>query len=189
MASARAAWIALMKLRRVIGPRPDDQLMVQFKARLLRRRGRVPLLDHTLLACCWDRRRLLVVQLGDTSLLVHQGGRWSCPIVPAKGVYANQTAFLRRKTQPGEFQLWQSSATTVDAVVAFSDGLESAFLGTSPHGGDGPQANAPLADLVVREHQHRQGGLGYPGWLSQSLGAPALAQLSDDDRSLVIASR
>ena len=60
-ASARAGWQALQRLRREPRLGADPHLLEQFRARLLRRRGPVPLLDHTLLACCWDRRRLLVL--------------------------------------------------------------------------------------------------------------------------------
>jgi hypothetical protein len=188
-ASARAGWQALLRLRRDLRGRPLPRLLRQFQARLLQRRGRVPLLDHTLLACCWDRRRLLVLQVGDSSLLVRQNGTWSCPISPAKGDYANQTTFLRSDTPLSAIQLWQTSAACVDSVLAFSDGLESAFLAPPAPGCSTPQVNAPLAELVVAEHQRRQGGRGYADWLARSLADPGLAELSDDDRTLVIASR
>lgn len=188
-ASARAAWDALLRLRRDLREQPQPRLLHQFQARWLRRRGRVPLLDHTLLACCWDRRRVVVLQVGDSSLLVRQNGSWRCPISPAKGDYANQTTFLRRHTPLNAFQLWQAAARDVEAVLAFSDGLESAFLGAPAPGCPAPQVNAPLAELVLAEHQRRQGGRGYTSWLARSLADPALASLSDDDRTLVIASR
>ena len=189
MASARAGWLALLSLRRDLHVHPKPTLLRHFQARLLRRRGPTPLLDHTLLACCWDRRRLLVLQVGDSSLLVRQAGRWHCPLTPAKGDYANQTTFLRRHTPISDIQLWQAPAATVDAVLAFSDGLESAFLGPPLEGCDRPQAHAPLAELVMAQHQRRHGARGYPAWLERSLADPGLAQLSDDDRTLVLASR
>lgn len=130
-----------------------------------------------------------MLQVGDSSLLVRQNGSWRCPISPAKGDYANQTTFVRRRTPLSAFQLWQAAARDVEAVLAFSDGLESAFLGAPAPGCAAPQVNAPLAELVLAEHQRRQGGRGYTSWLARSLADPALASLSDDDRTLVIASR
>lgn len=188
-ASARAGWRALLRLRRELRDAPEPRQLQQFHARLLQRRGPVPLLDHTLLACCWDRRRLIVLQVGDSTLLVRRGGQWSCPLPPAKGEYANQTTFLRRQTPIASIQLWQAAAAEVDAVLAFSDGLESAFLGPASPGCDQLQANAALADLVIHEHRRRHGARSYPAWLARSLADPGLAQLSDDDRTLVIASR
>jgi hypothetical protein len=188
-ASARAAWLALLRLRRELRHASEPRLLLQFRNRLLQRRGPVPLLDHTLLACCWDRRRLIVLQVGDSTLLVRQGGQWCCPLPPAKGDYANQTTFLRRHTPITSIQLWQAPAAEVEAVLAFSDGLESAFLGPARPGCDQLQANAALADLVIREHRRRHGARSYPAWLARSLADPALAELSDDDRTLVIASR
>lgn len=188
-ASARAGWRALLRLRRELRHTTEPRQLQQFHARLLQRRGPVPLLDHTLLACCWDRRRLIVLQVGDSTLLVRQGGQWHCPLPPAKGDYANQTTFLRSHTPIQNLQLWQAPAAGVEAVLAFSDGLESAFLGPASPGGDQPQANAALAELVITEHRRRHGARSYPAWLARSLADPGLAQLSDDDRTLVIASR
>lgn len=187
--SARAGWQALQRLRREPLLGADPNLLEQFRARLLRRRGPVPLLDHTLLACCWDRRRLLVLQVGDSTLLVRQGGQWHNPLPPSKGDYANQTTFLRRHTPIENIQLWQAPASGVEAVLAFSDGLESAFLGPARPGHEQLEANGALADLVIQEHRRRHGGRDYPAWLARSLADPGLAQLSDDDRTLVIASR
>ena len=189
MASARAGWEALLCLRRDLRIHPQTTLVRQFQARLLQSRGPAPLLDHTLLACCWDRRRLIVLQVGDSSLVVRQADRWLCPLIPAKGDYANQTTFLRPHTPISAIQLWHAPAASVDAVLAFSDGLESAFLGPPAEGCDRPQANAPLAELVMAQHQRRHGARGYPAWLERSLADPGLAQLSDDDRTLVLASR
>ncbi len=188
-ASARAGWQALLRLRRELRHAPEPRQLRQFHARLLQRRGPVPLLDHTLLACFWDRRQLIVLQVGDSTLLVRQGGQWLCPLPPAKGDYANQTTFLRRHTPLQNIQFWQVPSAEVEAVLAFSDGLESAFLGPAGAGSDQPQANAALADLVINAHRRRHGARSYPAWLARSLADPALAQLSDDDRTLVIASR
>ena len=189
LASARAGWRALLRLRRELRSSHDPHLLKQFQARLMQQRGSVPLLDHTFLACCWDRRRLLVLQVGDSSLLVRQSGQWCCPLAPAKGAYANQTTFLRKQTPVSSIQLWQSPSSAVEAVIGFSDGLESAFLSPPLQGHCLPQTNGPLADLVIAEHRLRQGARSYPAWLASSLADPGLARLSDDDRTLVIASR
>jgi methyl coenzyme M reductase subunit C-like uncharacterized protein (methanogenesis marker protein 7) len=110
-------------------------------------------------------------------------------LAPAKGIYANETTFLRKQTPVSSFQLWQSPSSAVEAVIAFSDGMESAFLSPPLLGHCLPETNGPLADLVIAEHRRRHGARSYPTWLARSLADPGLAQLSDDDRTLVIASR
>jgi hypothetical protein len=190
MAGARSAWYALLMLRRDLRRRvARSALQTRFRSRFLWARPGASRGDHTLLACLWDRRQLLVVQVGDSTLLLQRQGRWECPLPPAKGEFANQTTFLRPDTPSDAIQLWWAPASSIDAVIGFSDGLEAAFL--APRAGTASQLepNAPLADLVVAEHRRRRAGRAYRAWLAASLADPALAALSDDDRTLVIASR
>lgn len=187
--SARAGWHALRLLRQQlirIQLQPDHRdghgLEQRFLSAFWHRRSPGPVADHTLLACLWDQQRLLVAQVGDSSLLVQRHGQWQLALLPAHGEYANETTFLRPNTTPDGLRLWWAPAHTVQAVIGFSDGLEAAFLCEQ-------QPNAALADLVIEAHRLRLGWRGYPAWLAQSLSDPALAALSDDDRTLVVASR
>jgi hypothetical protein len=154
-----------------------------------RQQSTPPRCDHTVLACLWDRRRLLVAQVGDSSLLVRRNGLWQLPIAPHKGECANETSFLRPSTPPGTIALWSAPASEVEAVIGFSDGLEPAFLAPCPDAPERLLPNAQLAELLHREHRRRCGWRGYADWLQASLADPALAALSDDDRTLVIATR
>jgi hypothetical protein len=187
--SAQAGWRALLLLRRHLS-RPQRR-SVQHHQMLLQQRflsafwhGRAPgpIADHTLLACLWDRQRLLVAQLGDSSLLLRRQGHWQLALPPAHGQYANETSFLRPNTPASELGLWWAPAHTVDAVIGFSDGMEAALL-------QHQEPNAPLAELVIKGHREHLGWRGYPAWLAGSLADPALAALSDDDRTLVVAAR
>lgn len=145
--------------------------------------------DHTLLACLWDRQLLLVARVGDCSLLLRQHGQWRLPLPPAHGTYANETTFLRLSTSTADLTLWGAAVAGVDALIGFSDGLEPAFLAPCPGQPEQLQPNQQLADLVLAEHRRRRGWRGYRRWLEHSLSDPAIAALSDDDRSLVITSR
>jgi Protein phosphatase 2C len=183
----RAGWQALLGLRRDLlchRRLQSDLLQLQrrFRSRFLQACARGASADHTLLACLWDRRQLLLVQVGDSTALVRCQGRWCAPLPPAKGSYANETTFLRPSTAPAAIRIWQAPAASVEAVIGFSDGLEAAFL--SPQG-----VNGELADLVLHQHRQRCGSRRYCAWLAESLRDPALAALSDDDRTLVIAGR
>ncbi|MEA5474285.1 protein phosphatase 2C domain-containing protein [Synechococcus sp. CCY9201] len=148
-----------------------------------------PRADHTLLGCLWDRQLLLLARVGDSSLLLRRQGRWQLPLPPAKGAYANETCFLRPSTGPADLDLWCTSAPAVEAVIGFSDGLEAAFLAPAAGEPERLHPNHQLADLVLREHQRRQGWRGYRRWLTRSLADPAIQALSDDDRTLVMAAR
>jgi hypothetical protein len=170
-------------VRRHLGqPQRQPQLQQRFLSAFWHGRAPGPIEDHTLLACLWDRQRLLVAQLGDSSLLLRRQGRWQLTLPPARGQYANETSFLRPDTEPAELGLWWAPAHSVDAVIGFSDGLEAAFL-------QDQEPNTPLAELVIEAHRQHLGWRGYPEWLAHSLGEPALAALSDDDRTLVVAAR
>ena len=116
-------------------------------------------------------------------------GVWQLPIAPHKGECANETTFLRPSTAPSTIALWWASAAAVDAVIGFTDGLEAAFLSPCPEAPERLLPNAALAELLHREHRLRCGWRGYAAWLQTSLADPALAALSDDDRTLVIAAR
>ncbi len=177
--SAQAGWRALLLVRRHLN---QPQLQQRFLSAFWHLRTRGPIADHTLLACLWDRQHLLVAQLGDSSLLLCSQGRWQLVLPPAHGQYANETSFLRPNTPASELGLWWAPAHSADAVIGFSDGMEAALLQNNKH-------NAPLAELVIEAHRQHLGWCGYPAWLASSLGDPALAALSDDDRTLVVAAR
>lgn len=189
---ARAAWWALGALHRQLrrSPRtPRPLLQQRFRGAFLNRRRGVPLLDHTVLACRWDRHGLLIAQVGDSSLLLRRHGHWELPLCPLKGESANETTFLREQTPASSIGLYWTPTAAVEAVIAFSDGLEAAFLAPCPGEPDRFTGHGALADLVLLQHQARRGSHSYTAWLEASLKDPALAQLSDDDRTLVIASR
>lgn len=187
--SVQAGWRALLLLNRCLEraqqqrqPIDLQRLRPLFLQAFWHQRRGGPIADHTLLACLWDQRRLLVAQVGDSSLLLRRQGRWQLVLPPARGEYANETTFLRPNTRPQALQLWMAPAGTIEALIGFSDGLEAAFL-------DGLEPHAPLAELVLQEHWRHRGWHGYRSWLAHSLADPALAALSDDDRTLVVAAQ
>ena len=189
--SAQAGWRALLLRRRHLAlpqRRPAQHRHHQLQRRFLsafwhgRRPG--PIADHTLLACLWDRQRLLVAQVGDSSLLLRRQGRWQLALPPAHGQYANETTFLRPGTPTADLGLCWTPAQAVEAVIGFSAGMEAAFLSQSQQ-----EPNAPLAELLIEAHRQHLGWRGYAAWLASSLADPALAALSDNDRTLAPAAR
>ena len=205
---ARAAWRALLALRQLqrrhrlrIGSRRSlsQELMTRcFLAAFANASSSRaiwdappagPPPDHTVLACLWDAQQLWIVRVGDCSLLLRRQGRWELPLPPQKGAFANQTVFLRPGLDPALVGLGCLPVAEIEALIAFSDGLEAAFLAPSPADPERLSLHGPLADLVLRQHRSRRGSRGYSAWLEGSLADPLLAQLSDDDRTLVIASR
>lgn len=191
---ARAGWRALLAVHRQLRGTPrafasGPALRERFRHAFLHALGPgAAAANHTLLGCLWDRHRLLVAQVGDTVLLLRRGGRWSVPLPPAKGEFANETTFLRADTPAAAIGLWWTPVQPIEAVIGFSDGLEAAFLSPRPGSPEMVLPNAPLLDLVLEHHRRRCGWRGYAVWLAESLADPALRELSDDDRSLVIAA-
>ncbi|WP_219903821.1 protein phosphatase 2C domain-containing protein [Aphanothece minutissima] len=189
---ARAAWLALLAVRRELERsrrRPAlGALQARFRHVFLHRRRGAPWVNHTVLAGVWDRRGLLLAQVGDSSALVRRGGTWSLAVPPAKGTFANETTFLRGDTPPEAIALRWLPCRSVEAVIGFSDGLEAAFLSPRPGAPEQLEPNGALAELVIRQHRLRRGWRGYPAWLRASLADGAIRQLSDDDRTLVIAA-
>jgi len=191
---AAAAWGALLAVRRQMRrqhhrPLLPAVLQARFCHTYRQRRRWGPRCDHTMLACLWDRQLLLIAQVGDSSVLLRRRGCWTMPVTPAKGEFANQTLFMRPDTPATAVALWWCRSAEVEAVIGFSDGLEAAFLGATPGNPTQLQINASLAELVLQSHQQRSHEPGYGTWLQQSLADDALALLSDDDRTLVLASR
>ncbi|WP_322773863.1 protein phosphatase 2C domain-containing protein [Synechococcus sp. CBW1107] len=193
---ARAGWRALLAVHRQLWrtPRRAPPALMVLRERFRRaffhaRPQAAPLMNHTVLACLWDRHHLVVAQVGDsTLLLLRHGGEWSLPLPPAKGDFANETTFLRPDTPTEAIGLWWAPAMDIEAVIGFSDGLEAAFLAPQPGTPHVLVPNRPLAELVIGEHRRRHGSRGYPTWLASSLADPALRELSDDDLTLVIAA-
>jgi hypothetical protein len=163
-------------------------LQARFHHAFLHARRDSPRVNHTVLACVWDRRRLLMAQVGDSSLLLLRNGHWELGVEPSKGEFANETTFLRRETPHEAISLRWMSSRGIDAVIGFSDGLEAAFLSPRPGSPSQSEPNHQLADLIFREHRHRCGWRGYRAWLRASLNDEVIRSLSDDDRTLVIGS-
>ncbi len=189
---ARAAWFALLavqrELRRCRRRSALGCLQARFRHAFLHARRGAPCVNHTVVACVWDRHRLLLAQVGDSSVLLRRDGTWELAVPPAKGTFANETTFLRPDTPPEAIGLRWMPSQNIEAVIGFSDGLEAAFLSPQPGFPDRLEPNAGLADLVIQQHRQRQGWRGYPAWLQSSLADEAICQLSDDDRTLVIAA-
>ena len=190
---SRAAWRALLAVRRALNRSPlhapaTIRLQALFRGAFLRSRRRNAAENHTVLACLWDRRRVLVAQVGDSSLLVRKQGHWQLPVLPHKGGFANETAFLRPDTQAPAISLWWAPSSTVEAVIVFSDGLEAAFLAPQPGHPERLELNGALAELVLDHHHKHLGSPSYAKRLEASLKDAAIRALSDDDRTLVIAA-
>lgn len=189
---ARAAWMALLAVRRELGRCPRrpalGALQSRFRHVFLHRRNGAPAVNHTVLAGVWDRCGLLLAQVGDSSALVRRDGTWALAVPPAKGAFANETTFLRGDTPPEAIGLRWLPSRSVEAVIGFSDGLEAAFLSPRPGAPEQLVPNGALAELVIHQHRLRRGWRGYPAWVRASLADGAIRQLSDDDRTLVIAA-
>jgi len=150
-----------------------------------------PMRDHaaTLLAAIVGARTAAFVQIGDGAIVVagDEPGSWAWMFEPHKGEYANETSFLSDADAAEK-----ASVAVLDQVPAelalFTDGLENLLIEVLP------------VRRVVAEFFDRMlppvRGVGNAGLdtalsdhLAHYLASAPIAARSDDDRTLVLATR
>ena len=132
-----------------------------------------------LLAVLTDDTTVLA-QMGDGAMCLRQGGEWSCPILPDLDGYVNVTTFVTH----GHAPLRTHVAPPADAVLLFSDGLQSLALDYQsgrPH--------APFCHGVIAELGKSTDSRKLRGDLATWLSSDSIRTRSDDDVSLAMALR
>ncbi|MBI1255790.1 MAG: hypothetical protein GC196_15830 [Hyphomonas sp.] len=128
------------------------------------------------------------VQVGDGAMVVPSApGRWELVFEPQRGTYANETYFLT----DDDARLRAHVAVRpygVAEVALFSDGLERLLIREA--------AGSPVAEAFFNEMLPAVRGSGAPGEdlalaqaLSAYLSSEAINARTDDDKSLILASR
>lgn len=126
------------------------------------------------------------VQLGDGAIVVpdDKSGHYAWVFWPQHGEYANSTYFV---TQDGaEAMLQFRTGPAVDEVAVFSDGIERLVLDMSAKSVYSP-AFRPIFEWLVGTTPDRAGAPSAA--LAAYLGSDHVNKRTDDDKSLVMASR
>jgi len=128
------------------------------------------------------------VQIGDGAIVVPSAeGRWELVFEPQRGTYANETWFLTDEDARQRAQM-HLRASSVAELALFSDGLERLLIREA--------AGSPVADAffnemlpAVRESSAAGEDLILAGALATYLSSGAINARTDDDKSLLLASR
>jgi hypothetical protein len=138
----------------------------------------------TLVCAIVGKSSAVVLHIGDGAAVVSTGGVWSVASWPENGEYASATYFVTDDPTP-RLRFVQVDAQ-VDAIAVFTDGIERLALDFHQR-----RAHAPFFEAMLRPVQ--QGDLGRNHDLSKSLAdylnGAAINSRTDDDKSLILASR
>lgn len=127
----------------------------------------------------------MVMHVDDGAAVLRVDGEWGVPSWPANGEYASTTYFITDEPAP-QLRLTRVAARP-DAIAIFSDGLERLALKFSEG-----RAFAPFFEGIFKPVWNSK-ALGQDIKLSTTLKAylnnPVINERTDDDKSLILASR
>lgn len=141
----------------------------------------------TLLSMVAGPKSTVIGQIGDGVILYRsQPGEWECPFWPQRGEYANMTRFITDEDYPDHLQVLAVEQQFSDIMLT-SDGLQSLALHYASR-----SVHQPFCDGLFRSFPT----VPEPGELKlvseqicQFLASPRVTDRTDDDLSLVMASR
>jgi hypothetical protein len=139
----------------------------------------------TLVAVFATEIETLVMHVGDGAAVLRIDGIWGVPSWPANGEYASTTYFVTDEPAP-QLRLTRVAARP-DAIAVFSDGLERLALEFGER-----RAFARFFEGIFKPVWSSK-ALGFDVKLSATLkgylNSPAINNRTDDDKSLILASR
>lgn len=142
----------------------------------------------TLLAAMVSEDHALFMQIGDGAIVFwgHGEDDWCIASWPQHGEYLNTTRFL---TEPASRQAFEftSAAVPIYEVAVFTDGIESLVLHYATQTVHSPFFDGMFPAIRALEHPGFNARLS--DQLSLYLASPAITERSDDDVTLLMASR
>jgi Protein phosphatase 2C len=122
-------------------------------------------------------------QVGDGAIVTAAGEDYRTVFWPQTGEYANTTFFV---TDPelAERLAFEQRPGRVDELALLSDGLQTMALNFAERG-----AHRPFFLPMFRKLREARPGDGLPAALHRFLDSPAVNQRSDDDKTLLLATR
>ena len=141
----------------------------------------------TLLAAIVSATHVCFVQVGDGAIVIRpRGDDWTYVFWPQHGEYINTTVFL---TEPASLAGFEFSCRedAIDEVALFTDGIEALVLHYASQ-----TVHAPFFDNIFRSVRVVPDA-GFNGELSgklaEYLASPAVCDRTDDDKTLLLATR
>lgn len=141
----------------------------------------------TLLAAFISPGHAAYLQLGDGAIVVRaDGDEWCYVFWPQHGEYINSTLFVTDLASLERFE-FEQRVDSVKEIACFTDGIESLVLQYATHIVHGPFFNRMFP--AVRALQ--SGGFDHvlSARLAEYLSSEAICQRTDDDKTLVMATR
>jgi protein phosphatase 2C-like protein len=159
-----------------------------YRLELQTRQTGAPMRDYacTLLAAVIGAKSAAFLQIGDGAMVIADGGGWRHVFWPQHGEFANTTTFI---TSDGAAQAmdFEARRLPVGEVALFTDGLESLVLHKATR-----TVHAPFFDSMFPSVRKSMAS-GVDDALSRALGdylsGPRLNERTDDDKTLILASR
>jgi hypothetical protein len=141
----------------------------------------------TLLAAVVAEDASAFLQIGDGAIVIADGrGGWGYVFWPQHGEFANTTNFIIADNVT-EVMAFSTAVTGFDEIAVFTDGIENLVLQKSSK-----TVHAPFFDSMFRSVR-RSTASGMDDGLSRDLerylSAPLITRRTDDDKTLILASR
>ena len=122
-------------------------------------------------------------QIGDGAIVVHGDDDYRTEFWPQSGEYANTTNFVSDRRWDSHFEFaWHDEP--VDEVALFSDGLQMLALDYTTR-----QVHAPFFAPLFASLREQPGAAQLQEPMRAFLDSPQLAERTDDDKTLMLASR
>lgn len=141
----------------------------------------------TILAAIVSPTHACCVQIGDGAIVMrNRGDYWAYVFWPQHGEYANTTAFVTEPEALASFE-FMCSAQLVDEVAVFTDGLEALVLHFASKSVHGPFFDSSFRAVRALPEGGQDQDLSDK--LGSYLGSAAICDRTDDDKTLLLASR
>ncbi len=142
----------------------------------------------TLLAAIIGTRDAAFLQIGDGAIVVSHGEEdgWSYVFWPQHGEYANTTNFVVSANAADVLE-FEIAPRRIDELAMFSDGIENLVLHQASRTVHGPFFDQMMPP--VRKAADPGLDMKLSAGLQSYLGSPKICERTDDDKSLILASR
>jgi hypothetical protein len=137
----------------------------------------------TLLFAVISARVAYFAQLGDGGWVMRINGELLPATWPFRGEYANETFFLTSKNWREGFQ-FEKVAHSITAVAGFTDGIQPVALQYETR-----SAHAPFFNPLFKVLEKAYDGASLKPALEAFLNVEALNERTDDDKTLILATR
>ncbi len=140
----------------------------------------------TLLGAVVGPKEAVFFQVGDGAIVASSGAAIGVVFWPESGIYANMTNFITDADVSAHLHVEVVKTCCIKEVALFSDGLQRVALSFEQHIPHVPFF-APMLTVLRKQDAAACGALDEQ--LSHFLGSPQVNERTDDDKTLVLASR